>query len=243
MPRFKTFSLLVALVASAAGAARGDALVIPPANYPALASQAAAPEGFVPPGWRLEQSRRGDFTGDGVEDVAFVLRQAEPANILANPGLGERRFDTNPRILVIAFGRADHSGFDLALQNTTLIPRREDPTREDPLAGDAIAIARGALKVRLRLFSSAGSWETASTTYTFRHRDGALRMVGFDRSTTLRNTGETKGLSINYLTGRVQRTTGRIENDEVVTRWSALRNRTLLTIESIGDGLAFEPAV
>ncbi|MBN8940651.1 MAG: hypothetical protein J0H01_14225 [Rhizobiales bacterium] len=243
MPHLKILSLLAALAVLPAGAALGDALVIPPANYPPLASQAAAPEGFVPPGWRLEQSRRGDLTGDGIEDVAFVLRQVEPANILANPGLGARRFDTNPRILVVAFGRADHSGFDLALRNTTLIPRRENPTLEDPLANDAIAIASGALRIRLRLASSAGSWETASTTYTFQHRDGELRMVGYDRSTTMRNTGETKAISINYLTGRVKRTTGRIESDEVATRWSALRNRSLPTIESIGDGLAFEPAV
>ena len=50
-----------ALIAcGASSAARAD-IEIPPVTYPKLAKQAAAAEGFVPAGWRLETKRIGDL--------------------------------------------------------------------------------------------------------------------------------------------------------------------------------------
>ncbi|HEX8665371.1 MAG TPA: hypothetical protein VF744_15215 [Beijerinckiaceae bacterium] len=216
-------------------------LAIPEAVYPALPKTAASAEGFVPPGWALESQASGDLNGDGVPDLAFVLRGKDPKNVVPNEsGLGENPLDTNPRILAAAFG-ATSGGYTLALENRTLIPRRTDPVMADPLEDGGISIERGALKVRLHLFMSAGGWGMSTATYTFRHRDGRFALIGYDREEVQRNSGETRSVSINYAMGKMKTETGSIEKDAKKVRWKTLPRRPAPTIDSIGDGLEFDP--
>src|SRR5690554_4453847 len=74
-------------------------LEIPDVAYPAIAERAAAPEAFVPPGWRLERLARGRLDDDGREDALLVLRMDDPVNVVDGAGPGPGRFDTNPRML------------------------------------------------------------------------------------------------------------------------------------------------
>ena len=60
----------------------------------------------------------------------IVLHEDRPRNVVHNPGLGPARFDTNPRILVVAFA-SPSGGYDLALANHTLIPRMTEPNIDD----------------------------------------------------------------------------------------------------------------
>jgi hypothetical protein len=216
-------------------------LAIPEAVYPALPKTAASAEGFVPAGWALESQASGDLNGDGVADLAIVLRGKDPKNVVSNEGgLGENPLDTNPRILTVAFGGAA-GGYALALENRTLIPRRTDPVMADPLEDGGISIERGALKVRLHLFMSAGGWGMSTTTYAFRHRDGRFSLIGFDREEVQRNTGETRSVSVNYATGKMKIETGSIERDAKKARWKTLPRRPPPTIDRIGNGLEFDP--
>lgn len=85
----------------------------------------------------------GDLDGDGRPDLALVLRQQDPVNVVRNDsGLGENPLDTNPRILAVAFAR-DAGGYVLALHNPTLIPRHDIPTVEDMLDEGGVSIQRG----------------------------------------------------------------------------------------------------
>ncbi|HVQ07483.1 MAG TPA: hypothetical protein VMS43_03515 [Allosphingosinicella sp.] len=220
-----------------AGGGQADELVIPPVRYPALPATAAAAEGFAPRGWRVEAQAIGDLSGDGRADLAFVLRMNDPANVLAHDGLGDNPFDTNPRILAVALG-VPGDGYRLAAQDRRLIARRDYPTQSDPFEGE-VAIAGGSLNVTVRLFMSAGGWGAGSSTFRFRWRDNALRLIGYDYRNVQRNSGCMTGLSINYLTGRVKRSSGRTDLDRETVRWSRLPARALLPIERIGDGLAF----
>ena len=194
-------------------AAMADDLVIPDVTYPTLPPKAASKEGFVPQGWKLETAVSGDLDGDGVADLALVLHATDPANIVDNKGgLGESSLDTNPRILAVAFARP--GGYELALQNHTLIPRRTDPVLDDPLAGDPPTIRRGVLKIPLFFFASAGGWTTSTVDYTFRLENRRFVMIGYDRSDTQHNTGVTTAVSIDYLSRKMQTATGRIDSDE-----------------------------
>ncbi|MGK9164817.1 hypothetical protein KXR53_00885 [Inquilinus limosus] len=237
-------SVIAALLAGLSCAA-AQAPDIPTVTYPPLPRQAASAEGFAPAGWRLEAQARGDLNGDGAEDLAFVLHATDPKNVVPNPdGFGEDPLDTNPRILAVAFARKGGAAYDLALENHTLIPRRTDPVLEDPFDGTAaggLQIARGTLRITLGVFVSAGSWTTWNTTQTFRWQNGRFELIGYDRTSTHRGSGETNGLSINYLTRRVKRTEGNIESDEEKTRWETLPRGPLLGLDEVGDGLEFDP--
>lgn len=180
-------------------------LEIPKVSYPTLAPQGASASAFVPEGWKLEAEHKGDLNKDGKDDLLILLRMNDAKNVIKHEGLGANPFDTNPRILAIAFSGGANETYSLALENHTLIARPEDPVLEDPLSEfGEIAIEKGALKVALHLFSSAGSWGTGLTTYRFRHGKKGFEMIGFDRSSTNRGSGSVEEVSINYLTGKVK---------------------------------------
>ncbi|MBF9196806.1 hypothetical protein [Microvirga terrestris] len=223
--------------------AAAQSLTIPEVSYPSLPRQAGRAEGFVPPGWMLEVQASGDLNQDGKADLILVVRQNNPANVIEDfEGLGEKPFDTNPRILAIAFRDGGSGKFALQFENHTLIPRRTEPAADDPFDKElGIAVVRDGFQVRLDWFMSAGGWETFNTTYTFRHRSGRFELIGYDRSTTHRGSGDTSSLSVNYLTRKVKRTTGHISRDADKVRWQKLPQRPSPTLETIGDGLSFEP--
>lgn len=228
-----------ALAALAATATPAVALDEPPAGpIPMLAATASTIEAFAPTGWTVEAKAEGDLDGDGRSDAAFVLRAADPKNVLKNEGLGSPELDTNPRALAVALGRPD--GYALVTQNATLIPRHVDPVMDDPFGDRELTIERRAVKVSLAVFMSAGGWDMSRITFTFRLDGGELRLIGYDRSTVTRNTGAMRELSVNYLAGRMSRGEGSIESDTMKTVWSKAPRRGP-TLTQIGDGLEFDP--
>ena len=106
--RYAIAPLLFSLVCiSSAAVADEDGPVVPPVTYPALARHASTAEAFVPAGWRIESQKSGDLNGDGRSDVVLVLRDADPHNVVdARERGGPQNYDTNPRIIVVAFAAA-----------------------------------------------------------------------------------------------------------------------------------------
>lgn len=237
----RPFAVAFLLCLAAAPAALAQDLVIPPVRIPTLATAAATAEGFVPRGWGIEARATGDLDGDGDADLAMVLRSADPALVIDNDGLGEPSFDTNPRILAVAFA-APGGGYRLGVQNATYIARRTNPVQSDSFSvdGDGFTILRGTLRVRQELFMSAGGWGKFNVTHTFRWQHGRLELIGLDRVYTQRNTGEMELVSINYSTGKVKLTTTRIDSDEETVRWKTLPDRRRISIDEMGDGLEFQ---
>ena len=238
--RYTVIGLLVGILFSTCASAQE--LVIPEVTYPSLPKHGASAQAFIPQGWKLETQQIGDLDKDGQDDLLLLLRMDNPQNIIKHDGLGQNPFDTNPRILAVALSGGAGKPYALVLENHTLIARPMDPVLEDVLAEfGGIAIERGALKVALHLFSSAGSWATGLTTYRFRHGRSGFELIGFDRSTTGRGDGSQEEISINYLTGKIKIATGSIEDDQLKVKWRKLKKKPLLTIDDIGNGLEFEP--
>lgn len=240
--RAPIFGLLIGSVFATTVSAQE--LVIPKVTYPALPKDGANAEAFVPKGWKLEKQQVGDLNKDGRDDLLLLLRMDDPKNIVKNEGLGQNPFDTNPRILAVAFNDGAGKSFTLGLENHTLIARTEDPVMDDPVGeSGGVAIERGTLKVDLYSFASAGSWSAGTTTFRLRHGRRGFELIGYDSTSTQRNTGEVEEISINYLTGKVQISTGTIEDDKLKEKWRKLPKKKLLLIEEIGDGLAFDPGI
>ncbi len=215
-------------------------LRIPPVDYPVLPARATTAAGFVPAGWRIEQQLRGDLNGDKRDDLVLVLRQQDPRNIVEHDGFGISPLDSNPRMLAIAWATPD--GYTLATQNHTLITRHEAPNLSDVFEdGAGVSIVRGTVRTTLFFFSNAGSWSTGSASYTFRWQDGAFALIGYDRSSMMRNSGHTESLSINYSTRRVRHAAGSMDTDRETVRWETLTSPRRWTLDTVGDGSAFEP--
>ncbi|HEX8308448.1 MAG TPA: hypothetical protein VF645_08525 [Allosphingosinicella sp.] len=223
---------LLALLAS-----RASAQGLPRVSYPPLPGEAATAEGFVPRGWSVETRANGDLNGDSKADLALVLRSRDRANVIPTEMCGEE-LDTNPSILAILLAKPG-GGYRVAVENHALIPRRENSCQLDGLT--AMSIERGALRLDFERMMSAGGWDMGSTTFKWRWRNGALRLIGFDRSNVKRNTGAMTRISINYPTGRAKISTGNIGRDREKVRWKTLRNRRAPTIQEVGNGLIFDP--
>ncbi|MEJ0072224.1 MAG: hypothetical protein WDO24_29885 [Pseudomonadota bacterium] len=173
----------------------------------------------------------------------WCLREDNEANVLDNSDTapGSPQFDTNPRILAAAFGRSG-GGYDLAFANHDLIPRTTEPNVDDYLEGGGVTIKGGTLRVALHLFMSAGGWSAGKVAYTFRFQHGRFELIGYDSDMIQRNSGEDNGISVNYATGKMKLSAGRIDDDAVKVTWKTLPSRPLLTIDQIGDGMEFDPA-
>jgi hypothetical protein len=218
----------------------GD-LVIPPVTYPALVRTGPSPEAFVPAGWRIETKLSGDLNGDGRDDIFLILRGNDPRNIIDARGQGgPEKFDTNPRILAVAFAGAA-GGYDLALENHTLIARTTYTGEQDPLDPNGvqeggIEIKNGTLVVTLAYFGG----NMGRKTFTFRFEKAGFKLIGFDSVDVERSHGVMSDISINYLTRRMKRSTALISDDTDKVTWTTLPQKPLLTMGQIVDGLMFK---
>jgi hypothetical protein len=239
------FSLAVALLpVFATQICAASELKIPAARYPILPESAVEVTAFVPTGWSLESKSEGDLNTDGIDDVVFVLREDNPANVVENPdGLGSERLNTNPRILGVAFRGNDGTNYRLPLSNRTLIPRHKDPVLDDPFASPGgLELARGSFSLTLYFFASAGGWEMGPTKLTFCFQNDRFELIGLDRSWIHRGTGETTDLSINLSTGRISTTLGNIaEDDPREVQRTSLSSKKRYAIDEITDAFRFDP--
>lgn len=203
--------------------ALGAPLICGLGSAPLVAKQAALPE--VPAGWKLDASATGDLTGDGVADVAMVIRGDDPKLIVHNDRLGQAELDTNPRRLLIFAG--SRTGYRQIAASDHLIPPAGDAESsclEDPLAEGEITIARNVLSVKLHYWLSCGSWGVTANTYRFRLQSGRFRLTGFDQMEFMRNSGEGTRVSVNFLTSRKSATKFAID-DSIPERlkWTKIR--------------------
>lgn len=215
---------LAAMLFSGGVSVASQPVELPPVRYPALAARANDAAGFVPPGWTLLSRRRGDLNGDGAADLALLLRMNDPANVVS-VGFGDvrRPFDTNPHLLLVAF--AERGGYRRAAVSRGLFPRPRVPATGDvPPGEETIRLERGSLVV---WFEHLRGWSS----YRFRWRDGAMRLVGYDDSGVTAGCAQT--LSINYLTGRARLTAGPISSDEQRSGWRRVREGARPTLDAI----------
>lgn len=204
---------------------------------PQLVRTATSAEGFAPEGWRVEQMVEGDISRDGIADLVFVLRKNDPAGVIFRDYFPPA--DINPRILAVALGGG--GSFTLAGQDDALIPTRgaDGLNMEDPF-DQGLSVENGSVVVRVNLFMNMGGADMGPYEFRFRSQDGAVRLIGYDHTNVQRMTGESSAVSVNFLTGRMTRTTGRIDSDTEETETLRTTTTPPLTLDQVGDAFSFE---
>jgi hypothetical protein len=231
-------SLLLVFSTAASAQWPGDQK-IPPVSYPKLPKHAASVAAFVPKQWKLTDKAIGDLNGDRIPDAALAIWMDDPRNRIHPSYDPKYRYDTNPMMLIVLLG-SKSGGFDLVTANHDLIPRRVNPNQDPPFHG--VNIANGVLRVKMHEFLEAGGWWLGKKSFAFRWRDGALRLIGYDRDGIIKNTGDTEVVSINYPALRMVVTKGTMSGEEPGrTETVTLPKKPLLTLAEVGDGLMFEP--
>ena len=230
-------AILLLLGTSVSAQSPGDS-EIPPVTYPVIARNGASLEAFVPKMWKLEAKATGDLNGDKLPDAALVLHMQDPNNMVASDWDPTRKYDSNPRMLLVLFAKPA-GGFSLAAANHEIIPRLENQNQEDPF--DAVEIHGGTLRLKMHVFMSAGGWWMGNVGFTFRWQDGDFKLIGFDRDGVQRNTGVTDKLSINFLTRAKVETDGHLDGRPEKVRRSTIKAKPLFGLSTMGDGLMFVP--
>lgn len=221
-----------------------------PVDYPTLPAHVQAVEQLVPPGWSVETRASGILDEGRRPAVALVLHATSAQ---AAPDYPE----TAPRLLVVAV-RGAEGGYDVALQNHTLMPQLTaddlkfhgyDLGRRAQGGGEVpgLDFHKGTLRVRLYEWCTCHIPDD-DRTYTFRLQGGKFMWIGYD-SQVVNSHLESAAWSIDFLTRKISLTSGEscagradvLKHCRWKEDWAALKPGPLQSIEEVGSGLSFEP--
>jgi hypothetical protein len=160
---------------------------------------------WVPKGWGLVASARGDLDRDGRADAVLVLQKKDASKVLPVKGLGGPTMDLNERRMLVLL--ATSGGYRSVFSSDKVIPpagTADNPCVVDPFLEQRLRIRKGVVMLGFDHWSSCGSWGMSSSRWTFRYdpaRQG-LRLIGFDATEQQRNAPGVSRLSVNLLTGQ-----------------------------------------
>ncbi len=161
---------------------------------------------YAPKRWRVIMAETGSLFAPGSDDAVLVVEDTDPANIVANEGMGEPQLNTNRRWLLILTGSG--GTYEIRGQIEDFLPSAGDPESPclaDPLMeGPGIAIDKRVLSIGLQYWYSCGSWYVNRNTLKFRAEGERLRLIGRESWSFHRGGGMGNRTSVNYLTGRKQ---------------------------------------
>lgn len=186
-------------------------------------------ESFLPDGWKVIASEKGDLNKDGIVDVAYVVQNQDKANLVNEDGV---KRDKNPRELIVLFGTEDKKCYVLAVRNKTFILANDNEFMDEPFQG--IEIKNGTLRMSFSEFYTMGSWTTTQYSYVWRYQDDAFKLIGANTTKFHRGDGDAVEISANFSTKKYSVTTFNMFDDEVeeTIEWKKMDLTQLKTFET-----------
>lgn len=188
-----------------------------------LATKGKSVDEIVPKGWE-HSFEKGDLNKDGINDLVIIATPNDSDKItIRDDGYV---YNFNQPVLAIYWGQRDGS-FKLFKQYDNVIPAR--PSEYNSIDASISICDRYVLKIILDHFSSAGGWDSVTTTHLFRFQNGDFFLIGKDENITTRNTGKVEETSDNYLTHKRCVSTSNISSSKKPkSKWTALPKKPLL---------------
>lgn len=165
-------------------------------------------------GWRIPQNGivHGDLTGDGYYDIARVIE------------LPENEHREEERILQV-FKGSKQGDFTLFISNENAIMLRPRVgTMDDPFRG--LRYKRNSLFVDFH----GGIRDRWSYTYQFLKRQGAISLIGEERTELDAITDDLVETSINYLSGKTLTKSGK-EDGKMTEKWTTQGKKPLIPLK------------
>ena len=186
-------------------------------------------DAFVPKGWKIIKKAQGDLNKDGRIDVAFVVQNTDPKNVVKDEYM---ELDSNHRQLFILFATDQDNCYRLNTQSSTFILAHTEANMDDPFSG--MEIKNGTLRFQFTEFYNMGSWYNTQYSYIWRFQDDAFKLIGANVNEFHRASGEAKDVSVNFSTGKYSITSYNMfdENVKEVENWKQLKSKTLQTFKS-----------
>lgn len=200
-------------------------------SYPILIKESQNINDFIPKGWTLLDSVRGDLNQDNYPDFALVFQLKDSVRLISDES---DTLITQPRILAILFMDNSINKFKLIEQSNTFILNHDNPNMDDPFVG--LKIEKNVLSIEFKIWYSWGSWWTSGNSYKFRYnQSGDFDLIGFDSWNMHRATMENKIYSVNFLSKKYSITKEETINEktESKTEWKTFKLDKLKTLKTI----------
>ena len=197
---------------------------------------------FVPAKWKIIAEAKGDLNKDGLADAALVIENTDPKNfIIDKERLGSDTINVNQRYLLVTFKKSNAT-FQLVAKNTKFIPSensQESPCLTDPFGKEGgIEITKGLLQIHFQNFYSCGAWEIYNFDYTFRFQNQKFELIGYNKFSMHRSSGEETSTTMNFSTMKMNYTSGTNtfkDGGKPKTIWKNIQPKNLLELNSITE--------
>jgi hypothetical protein len=202
-------------------------------SYPAVNTNGQGFADFIPNGWTVLDSAKGDMNKDGKDDLALVVQFRDSALIAKVEYDDLDTVFTQPRMLLLAFYNVISKRYELVERSNTFILTHDQDNMEEPFQD--ISISKGVLKIGFNIFMNSGGWGTFSNIYKFIYQDKEFRLIGAEYNYLNRGSGETEERSYNFLKNKVKLSTGTISSDIMKTKWHNLKVYELKTLKTFSQ--------
>ncbi len=211
-------------------------------SYPIVKSTGQNISDFIPIGWTLLDSAKGDLNNDKLNDFAIVLEHIDSVTFIKHEASFAPEYNdtiiTQPRILVIGFYSAKTNRYNLIEQNNSFILPHDNPIMDDPFLN--ISIANKVLQIDFRIWMSMGSWEMSTNYYKFRYQNKQFQLIGADYNSANRGSGDTEDRSYNFLTKKVKIAIGNFSNDKQDVKWRTFNLKEVKTLSTFTQPFTWE---
>lgn len=202
-------------------------------SYPAVNTNGQRFADFIPDGWTVLDSAKGDMNKDGKDDLALVVQFRDSVLIAKVEYDDLDTVFTQPRMLLLAFYNVISKRYELVERSNTFILTHDQDNMEEPFQD--ISISKGVLKIGFNIFMNSGGWGTFSNIYKFIYQDKEFRLIGAEYNYLNRKSGETEERSYNFLKNKVKLSTGTISSDIMKTKWHNLKVNELKTLKTFSQ--------
>ncbi|WP_276978047.1 hypothetical protein [Flavobacterium filum] len=207
-------------------------------TYPSIINQGKDIDSFIPNGWTLLDSTRGDLNNDNQNDLVLIIQYKDSVTLINNEFDYKDTVLTQPRILIILFQNKETNQYQLLEQSNSFILNHDNPEMEDPYQD--ISISNGFLKIDFQISMNMDGWGMSNNSYKFRYQDNQFVLIGADYNSVNQCSRETEDRSYDFLTQKVKVAKGTIESKKKEIEWWTIDIKELKTIKTFKQPFTWE---